>query len=133
MYAIIETGGKQYRVKTGDTIDVERLSAQPGSTLDVAKVLMVGGEGVQPTVGATALDGAVVKAEVVEHARGEKIIVFRFKSKVRYRRKTGHRQDLTRLRITDIVVPGHQAPTETKAAKATGEGVPVAAASEAEA
>ena len=105
MYAIIETGGKQYRVKPGDTVDVERLTADPGSTLDLDRVLMVGGEDADTRVG-QALQGVVVRAEVVEHARGEKIIIFRFKSKVRYRRKTGHRQALTRLRITDIVVDG---------------------------
>ena len=101
MYAIIETGGKQYRVKPGDTIDVERLSADPGSTLDLDRVLMVGGDAADTRIG-SALQGAVVRAEVLEHARGEKIIVFRFKSKVRYRRKTGHRQPLTRLLIKEI-------------------------------
>lgn len=101
MFAIIQTGGKQYRVQPGDTIEVERLEGEPGATLDLAHVLMVGGDG-ETRVGTDALAGAVVKAEVVDHKRGEKIIVFRFKSKVRYRRKTGHRQSLTRLRITDI-------------------------------
>ena len=105
MFAIIETGGKQYRVQPGDTIEVERLEGEPGSTLELGRVLMVGGEGDARTT-PKALQGAVVKAEVVGHKRGEKIIVFRFKSKVRYRRKTGHRQSLTQLRITDIAVDG---------------------------
>jgi large subunit ribosomal protein L21 len=109
MYAIIETGGKQYRVQPGDTIEVERLDGEPGSTLELDRVLMVGGDGSAPQVGSPTLPGASVKAEVVDQKRGEKIIVFRFKSKVRYRRKTGHRQELTRLRITDIVLQGGRA------------------------
>jgi large subunit ribosomal protein L21 len=106
MYAIVETGGKQYRVQPGDTIAVERLSGEPGETLDLDRVLLVGGDDSETRVGAPGVANAVVRAEVVEHARGEKIIVFRYKSKVRYRRKTGHRQALTRLRITDILVGG---------------------------
>jgi large subunit ribosomal protein L21 len=110
MYAIVETGGKQYRVKTGDTIAVERLSGEPGDTLDLGRVLLVAGDGDSETrVGTPGIDGAVVRAEVVEHARGEKIVVFRYKSKVRYRRKTGHRQALTRVRITDILLDGQSA------------------------
>src|SRR3979490_1236471 len=106
MYAIVETGGKQYRVKPGDTVAVERLTGEPGETLDLGRVLLVGGNGDQARVGSPGVEGAVVRAEVVEHIRGEKIIVFRYKSKVRYRRKTGHRQSLTRLRITDILLDG---------------------------
>src|SRR5215211_7363713 len=109
MYAIIETGGKQYRVQPGDTIAVERLTGEPGETLDLDRVLLIGGDGERARVGAPGVEGAVVRAEVVEHARGEKIIVFRYKSKVRYRRKTGHRQALTRLRITDILLDGASA------------------------
>ena len=109
MYAIVETGGKQYRVKPGDTVAVERLSGEPGETLDLARVLMIAGSGDSPRVGTPGVDGAVVRAEVLEHFRGEKIVVFRYKSKVRYRRKTGHRQSLTRLRITDILVDGESA------------------------
>jgi large subunit ribosomal protein L21 len=109
MYAIVETGGKQYRVKPGDTIAVERITGAPGDILDLGRVLLVGGNGDGTRVGLPGVDGAVVRAEVVEHARGEKIIVFRYKSKVRYRRKTGHRQALTRLRITDILVDGASA------------------------
>lgn len=105
MYAIVETGGKQYRVKPGDTLAVERLSGEPGEVLDLGRVLLLANEG-DTRVGSPALDSAVVRAEVVEHARGEKIIVFRYKSKVRYRRKTGHRQALTRVRITDILLDG---------------------------
>ncbi len=103
MFAIVETGGKQYRVQPGDTIAVERLDGEPGSTMDLGRVLLVGGDGGAMQVGAPNVAGALVRAEVVEHGRADKIVVFRFKSKVRYRRKTGHRQSVTRLRITDIV------------------------------
>jgi len=106
MYAIVETGGKQYRVRPGDTIAVERLPGAPGETLDLDRVLLVNDDGGRARVGTPGVARAVVRAEVVEHARGEKVIVFRYKSKVRYRRKTGHRQALTRLRITDILVDG---------------------------
>src|SRR5438552_11281881 len=107
MYAIVETGGKQYRVKPGDTIAVERIAGEPGEVLDLGRVLLVAGNGdAAARIGSPGVEGAVVRAEVVEHARGEKIIVFRYKSKVRYRRKTGHRQALTRLRITDILLDG---------------------------
>ena len=106
MYAIVETGGKQYRVQHGDTVAVERVTGEPGETLDLGRVLLVGGGDDAPRVGAPAVDGAIVRAEVVDHIRGQKIIVFRYKSKVRYRRKTGHRQSLTRLRITDILIDG---------------------------
>src|SRR4051794_22150488 len=114
MYAIVETGGKQYRVQPGDTIAVERLTGEPGETLDLGRVLLVaGGEG-GTHVGAPEVADAIVRAEVVEHGRGEKIIVFRYKSKVRYRRKTGHRQALTRLRIMDILVDGASAASSAR-------------------
>src|SRR5207237_2727621 len=106
MYAIVETGGKQYRVKPGDTVAVERLTGEPGESLDLGRVLLVAGNGDQARIGSPGVEGAVVRAELVEHIRGEKIIVFRYKSKVRYRRKTGHRQSLTRLRIMDILLDG---------------------------
>ena len=120
MYAIVETGGKQYRVKPGDTIAVERVAGEPGEVLDLGRVLLLAGDGDAARVGSPGVAGAVVRAEVVEHARGEKIVVFRYKSKVRYRRKTGHRQALTRLRITDILLDGHStaaAPAHAAAAE----------------
>jgi large subunit ribosomal protein L21 len=120
MYAIVETGGKQYRVRPGDTIAVERLAGEPGETLDLERVLLVGGDGDETRLGTPALDGAVVRAVVIEHGRGEKIIVFRYKSKVRYRRRTGHRQALTRLRITDILLDKSQ----TSRAEADAEASP---------
>jgi large subunit ribosomal protein L21 len=101
MYAVIKTGGKQYRVTAGDVISVEKLVAEPGSTISLDEVLMVGEAG-NPTVGTPTVAGASVKAEVVEQTRGDKIIVFKKKRRQGYRRKAGHRQDLTVLRITDI-------------------------------
>jgi large subunit ribosomal protein L21 len=107
MYAIVETGGKQYRVKPGDTLAVEKLSGEPGEILDLDRVLLIAGNSDSETrVGSPGVAGAVVRAEVLAHFRGNKIIIFRYKSKVRYRRKTGHRQSLTRLRITDILLDG---------------------------
>jgi len=100
-YAVIATGGKQYRVKVGDRIDVERLGAEAGSDVTLDQVLLVGGNG-ETKIGTPVVDGASVTARVDEHARGEKIIVFKFKAKKRYRRRTGHRQALTRLTITGI-------------------------------
>ena len=101
MYAVVETGGRQYRVQTGDTIDVERLSGEVGSTVELGPVYMVG-EGDDVSIGAPTLDSASVKAEIVSHKRGDKIIVFKFKRRKNYRRKQGHRQALTSLKITDI-------------------------------
>ena len=105
MYAILETGGKQYKVETGDVIEVERLDGEPGAQIEVGRVLMLGGDDGAPRFGGPALEGAKVFGEVVEHGKGEKIIIFKYKPKVRYRRKTGHRQTVTRVRIGDIVGP----------------------------
>ena len=127
MYAIVETGGKQYRVQPGDTINVERLPAEPGETLELGSVLLLVGDDEPARVGAPSVAGAVVRAEVVDHGRAEKIIVFRYKSKVRYRRKTGHRQALTRLRITDILVDGQSSRREAVAAAAVKSEEPEAA------
>ncbi len=102
-YAIIETGGKQYRVKEGDTITVERLGTEAGEDITLDRVLMVGGSG-STKIGTPVVDGASVTARVDEHFRGEKLVIFKMKPKKRYRRKTGHRQELTRLTIKDIVV-----------------------------
>jgi len=104
MFAILETGGKQYKVQPGDVIDVERLDGDVGSQIELDRVLMMAGEGKDKvSVGSPTLVGVKVLAEVVGQEKGRKIVVFKYKPKVRYRRKTGHRQSLTRLRITDIV------------------------------
>jgi large subunit ribosomal protein L21 len=105
MYAILEAGGKQYRVKTGDVIEVDRVDGEVGAQIEVGRVLMLAGDEGKPTFGSPAVDGARVFGEVVEQGKGEKLIVFKYKPKVRYRRKTGHRQQITRIRIGDIVGP----------------------------
>jgi large subunit ribosomal protein L21 len=100
-YAIVETGGKQYRVKVGDRLSVEKLPYEPGAEITLDRVLMIGGDGAA-RVGAPTVAGVSVSATVEEQYRGEKIIVFKYKAKKRYRRRTGHRQSLTRLAITAI-------------------------------
>jgi large subunit ribosomal protein L21 len=100
-YAIIATGGKQYRVTVGDVITVERLDAEAGSSVTIDDVLLIGGDG-STRIGTPLVEGASVSADVVDNLRGEKIIVFKYKPKKRYRRRTGHRQALTRLAITGI-------------------------------
>jgi large subunit ribosomal protein L21 len=101
VYAIIQTGGHQYRVAPGDTIEVEKLDAEPGSEVELGEVLLVSGDdGVQ--IGTPLIGGARVLARVVSQGRGPKLTVFKFKPKKRYRRKTGHRQSITRLAIKEI-------------------------------
>ncbi len=103
MYAVIETGGKQYRVAAGDVIEVEKLRHDEGAEVEINRVLMVASDqGV--TVGAPVVEGVTVRATVAEHFRGPKIVVFKMKPKKRYRRKAGHRQSLTRLKIEAIEV-----------------------------
>ena len=100
-FAVVETGGKQYRVAPGDTVDVDLLPSAAGTQVTLDRVLLVGGDtGV--TVGSPTVAGATVTADVVGHDRGKKIIVFKYKNKVRSRRKTGHRQAYTRLLIQNI-------------------------------
>ena len=99
-YAIIETGGKQYRVSVGDRLSVEKLDVEAGGEITIDRVLMLGGG--ETKVGAPTVAGASVTATVEEQYRGEKIVVFKYKPKKRYRRRTGHRQSLTRLAITAI-------------------------------
>ena len=100
-YAIVKTGGKQFRVQTGDTIRVESLPGDPGDVLELNDVLMVSRDG-DVTFGTPTVSGAKVSAEVVGKGRGKKIIIFKYKAKTRYRRKNGHRQNYTELKITDI-------------------------------
>jgi large subunit ribosomal protein L21 len=104
-YAIVETGGKQYRVKPGDTIEVELLRGEPGSSVELDRVLALSKDD-SVTVGRPTVQGARVVAEVESHGRGKKLVVFKYKSKVRYRRKQGHRQSYTRLAIKEIVTGG---------------------------
>lgn len=103
MYAIVETGGKQLTVREGDVVKVERLKGEPGDTVTLDRVLALGGEQMQ--IGAPTVDGATVQAKVVRQGRGRKIMVMRYKAKSHSRRKTGHRQDFTELRIERIGGP----------------------------
>jgi large subunit ribosomal protein L21 len=100
MYAIIETGGKQYRVQKGDVLRLEKLDVEAGATVDLP-VLLLGGDAV--TVGAPRVEGASVQAEVLAHGRGTKIHIYKFKAKTNYRRHTGHRQPYTEVRVTEIL------------------------------
>ena len=102
VFAIIETGGKQYRVAEGQVIEVEKLSVPVGDTVTLDRVLMIGDEQ-QTRVGRPLVEGAQVQAKVLDQDRGRKIIVFKYKPKIRYRRKTGHRQSFTRLQIQRIL------------------------------
>ncbi|GAK44331.1 50S ribosomal protein L21 [Tepidicaulis marinus] len=102
MFAVIKTGGKQYKVAKDDVITVEKLAAEAGSTVELDEVLMLGGEGAQTKIGAPLVDGAKVTAEVVDQTRARKIIVFKKKRRQNYRRKAGHRQHQTVLKITNI-------------------------------
>ena len=104
MYAVVETGSKQYRVSVGQTIDVERLTAEAGSDIALDRVLMIGGDEAEVRIGTPVIEGAQVVATVTEHHRGEKLVAFKMKAKKRYRRKIGHRQELTRLTIKEIVL-----------------------------
>ncbi len=102
MYAVVETGGKQYRVTVGQTIEVEKLPFAVGEKVELNRVLLVA-DGDEVKVGQPTVKGAKILATVVEHGKGKKIIIFKYKPKERYRRKKGHRQAYTRLRIEKIV------------------------------
>ncbi len=118
MYAVIETGGKQYRVELGTELAVELLDAQPGGTITLDRVLLVA-DGDAAAIGRPLVPNATVAAEVVRQERGDKVISFKYRPKARRRVKKGHRQELTVLRISDIVLDGKSAAaTEKKAAEA---------------
>lgn len=114
MFAVIRTGGKQYRVAPNDIIKIERVAGEPGDIIELGEVLLLGGD--SPKTGSPTIAGALVAAEVMEQTRGDKIIVFKKKRRKNYRRKKGHRQDLTLLRITEILTDG-QKPSQTKVAR----------------
>lgn len=103
MYAVIVTGGKQYKVSPGDLLPVEKLAAQPGDTVEFDEVLMVGQDD-GPLVDRAQLEGAKVIGRVEEQGRAKKVIVFKFKRRKGYRRKRGHRQYLSRVRINEITL-----------------------------
>jgi len=105
MFAVIRTGGKQYKVAPDDVIAVEKLAGEPGATIELDEVLMVG-DGAKVSAGAPLVAGASVSATLVEHRRADKIIVFKKKRRQNYRRKNGHRQHRTVLRIDTIRAAG---------------------------
>ena len=98
--AIIRSGGKQYRVSEGETVKVDALTGDPGSKIEFSEVLVIGGD--SPKIGKPLVSGAKVSGEIVTHGRGEKLVVFKFKRRKKYRRKAGHRQAYTAVRITGI-------------------------------
>ncbi len=125
-YAVIKTGGKQYRVKPGDTLDVELLPNPVDSVAEFSEVLALS-DGGEMTIGVPLVEGAKVTAQVVSHYKDRKLMVFKYKAKTRYRRKRGHRQSYTRLLIQDIELtkPRARAPrrrASRKAAPAGAEG-----------
>jgi large subunit ribosomal protein L21 len=131
MFAVVETGGKQYKVSPGQTVEVEKLPAEPGDTVELGRVLLISTDD-QTLVGAPLVDDAKVVARVAPVRRGPKIIVFRYKSKARYRRKTGHRQDYSVLTIQDIWANGASLLPQQEEAEAAPEEEETVTASEAE-
>ena len=122
MYAIIETGGKQYRVENGDQIAVEKLGVEDGAKVVFDKVLVVG-DGADIKVGAPYVDGVTVEGNAIETGKGKKVIIFKYKAKKDYRKKQGHRQPYTLVEITSIAVKAapaaaanEEAPVEEKKA-----------------
>jgi len=99
-YAVIRTGGKQFRVAEGDVVRVATLAGNPGEKVNFGDVLLLGGESVK--IGTPLVAGAAVEGEIVEHGRGPKLIVFKFRKRKRSRRKAGHRQNFTAVRITGV-------------------------------
>jgi len=102
MYAVIKTGGKQYRVSAGQSLKVEKLDLAAGSELTLAEVLLVG-QGEELTIGSPLVEGAAVKATVLSQGRGEKIRIFKMRRRKHYRKSQGHRQSYTEIRIDSIV------------------------------
>lgn len=102
MYAVIETGGKQYRVAPGDKVAVEKLPGEIGAEVEFTKVLAVS-KGAGELLAGAGLDGAKVKGTITAHGRGDKVIVFKFKRKKQYKRTQGHRQDYTEVQVSEIL------------------------------
>lgn len=123
MYAVIKTGGKQYRVEEGRSIKIERLPGDAGDTVELADVLLMA-DGEDITFGAPTIEGARVVGTIAEQGRSKKILVFHFKNKTRQRKKNGHRQQFTRLVVSDILGAGQQ--PKVTAAAATASATPVA-------
>jgi large subunit ribosomal protein L21 len=115
MYAVVSSGGKQYRVEPGSTVVIDRLSEEPGASITFDRVLLIG-DGDETTVGTPLVSGATVSGTVLGEELGPKLVIFKFKQKVKYRRRTGHRQHLVRVRIDAINADGES--TRAKAEKA---------------
>ena len=124
MYAVVVTGGKQYRVCPGDKIGVENLNVEAGESVCLDKVLVLGGEG-ETMVGAPYVAGAAVDAEVVANGKADKVIIFKYKAKKDYRKKQGHRQPYTELKINGISVNGEVKAKAEEAPKAKAAEAPV--------
>lgn len=118
-YAIVETGGKQYRVKPGDAITVEKLSGEEGAPVELDRVLLVCKDA-RVIVGQPTVDGAKVVAEVAEQGKAEKVTVLKYKPKVRYHVKSGHRQQVTKLAIRQILTGGEAAAAPRRGRQAAG-------------
>jgi large subunit ribosomal protein L21 len=112
MFAVFKTGGKQYRVATEDVLKVDKIKGEPGEIVEFGEVLVVGGDSVK--LGAPVVAGATVAAQVLEQGRGGKIIAFKKRRRKNSRRKIGHRQEFTLLRITEILTDGQKASKEAK-------------------
>ncbi|GAB4558165.1 MAG: 50S ribosomal protein L21 [Haliangiales bacterium] len=104
MYAVIQTGGKQYRVAPGETLMVERLAGEVGDAVEFEDVRLLSKDG-QVSLGEPSVEGAKVTGKIVEHGRGKKLVVFKFKRRKDYRRRNGHRQEYTAVQISDVVTP----------------------------
>ncbi len=133
MFAVFKTGGKQYRVVAEDVLKVDKVKAEPGEIVEFGEVLLLGGDSV--TLGAPTVAGATVAAEVLEQARGPKIIAFKKRRRKNSRRKRGHRQEFTLLRITEILTDGNKPsktaqPKPERAPTAMSEAHPAAEASD---
>ena len=121
MYAVVSSGGKQYRVEAGSELTVERVPGDAGATITFDRVLLVG-DGEAVTVGTPTVEGATVSGTVLGETLGPKLIVFKFKQKAHYRRKNGHRQHLTRVRIDEISAGGKRAAKSTASAEPAADG-----------
>jgi large subunit ribosomal protein L21 len=127
MYAVIQSGGKQYRVELGTELAVDRLDVRPGETIQFDQVLLIAGDE-DPAVGRPHVPGATVSAAVLRQERGDKVVVFKYRPKARHRSKSGARAELTVLRISDIVYGGRSAATQAEAARTERQRLEAAAA-----
>jgi large subunit ribosomal protein L21 len=117
MFAVFKTGGKQYRVAADDVLNVDKIKGEPGEIVEFAEVLLVGGDNV--ALGSPTVAGATVAAEVVEQGRGPKVIAFKKRRRKNSRRKRGHRQEYTRIRVIEILTDGKKPSKKAKAKSKT--------------